>query len=182
MRSPYEALVVIRACAVELDPGATRNALYERLKGGLPGSSMSDGRGASEPAMPELDAEDAQIIETLEDLDRRIDQLASDALELRKIQRDVLYRQWRPAPIAKAAVYAKLDLEPDGRPPEKPKWCLSCSRVKGHFCPIAKPKRGGKDGVLCNWCINHRDGDGWPPLEHVQAHAEGRPVRVKVKR
>lgn len=204
MRSPYEAIAVIRACAAELDPAQLKAVLYARLRGGLPGASMSDGRGASETPMPELDEHDAELVKIRDDFEKGLDQLATDALALRKIQRDVLYRQFRPSPKSKEFVRSELKADADdydrshdlevgttwakqqgdhdqNGKVEKIEWCLSCLRITGHLCPVAAAKEGGKNGVLCWWCRRHRDGEKWPPIEHVRAHAEGRRVQLKAK-
>lgn len=185
MRSPYESLVVLRSVCQELDPHAMKQAVYHHMSGSLPSSSFSDGRGSADPPFPGFDPTDAELVRIQAEYDRRLDELANLAVVLRNRQRDLLYI--RPTPIPKAKVLADLELEDDGTP-ERLKWCASCARAKMpsggvHHAPIADERHGGKEGVLCRWCLDFQlQNDGkWPPLEFVQARAEGRRVRVKVK-
>lgn len=221
IRSAFESHAVLRSAVAELNPHAVEAALYDLVRAGLPGSSMSDGRGGGEPPLPGsgslpsddqqseddpdinlslLDQTDREVLATLTAYQEKFDTVATALTALCKLQRDVL--AVRDAPVPKTKVHSLLKDDADEydrthnldigttwaqrerrEPPksEKIPWCLSCLRIKGHLCPIAGPKQGGKEGVLCWWCIRHRAGDGWPDIEHVRAHAEGRPVRVKVK-
>lgn len=183
MRSAYDSMAFIRACAQELNPEAMRAAIYEYVRGGLPSRSMSDGRGNSgETPAPALEGHDAALLGILDAYEQALDDLASKALKIRRTQREAIYRLPQSLnPIPQSIVLAALGQEPNPAHDRLP-WCTSCLRVKGHLCPVADERHGGKDGTLCRWCIDHRDGAKWPPLEHVKAHAEGRRVRVTVKR
>lgn len=182
MRTPERALAALRACALELNPAQTHQRLHDLIRGGLPASSTNDGRGTNEPPLPTLEQLDIDTLAKLDAYDRDLDALADRALALRRRQRDILYRS--PGYLSKNHVLAELGKEPLA---VVLRWCQSCTRItladgSLHHCPIAGDKQGGKDGVLCPWCIKHRlNADSWPDLADVRAHAEGRPVRMKPK-
>lgn len=204
MRSQYEALTLLRRSAAELDPRRVNETLFERLKGGLPASSMSDGRGAAETPMPALDGTDQDLVALKDEYDRDLDKLATAAEKLVKRQRGWFAGHVRPAPKGKEFVRSELKAAADDYDrehgldvgttwekqaftvdgqTEKVLWCVSCNRVKGNLFPVADEKRGGKDCTLCRWCLDYvrEHEQKWPPIEMIRARAEGRPVRVKVK-
>lgn len=182
MRTPDRALAAIRACAIELNPGQTHQRLGDLIRGGLPTTSMSDGRGNGERPTPTLEDLDAQTLTAIDAFDRELDALATRALALRAKQRTILYRG--PGYISKNHVLVELGKEPLAL---QLRWCQSCIRItlddgSLHHCPIAPSKDGGKEGVLCRWCLKHRPNvDAWPDITDLRAHAHGRPVRVKAK-